>query len=280
MLDSNPISAFVQGVKAAAERANPRQPEDYIGENGMLYCANCHTPKQCLFGTDVVFCSCKCKEEEYEAEKRQEETRKWNLKKAEYRSDWSIQQRQNTFAVDDRANAGFSEFCRRYADNFGQMRSENIGLLIYGDLGVGKSFYVNCIANAVLDAGYSVFLTSPVKLLREAFEKHEENIRKAQTFSLMILDDFGSERGTSYAKEKLYEAVNERIESCMPLIVTTNLTAEMLRSTDDLADQRIYDRLRTLKRVQAQGETRRASIGRQASGNFDRIMAGIEIAGG
>lgn len=58
-----------------SEKRAPTENE-YLGENGLLYCSKCHTPVQCrvnMFGTPkIVSCVCKCRREEEEKRKAQE----------------------------------------------------------------------------------------------------------------------------------------------------------------------------------------------------------------
>ena len=60
---------------------------------------------------------------------------------------------------------------------------------------------------------------------------------------LLILDDFGMERGTEYGLEQVYNVIDSRYRSGKPLIVTTNLTLDDLQHPEDTAHARIYDRL-------------------------------------
>lgn len=34
---------------------------EYIGENGLLYCSKCHTPKWCIVGEEKTACPIRCK---------------------------------------------------------------------------------------------------------------------------------------------------------------------------------------------------------------------------
>ena len=70
-----------------------------------------------------------------------------------------------------------------------------------------------------------------------------EYITRLCGFPLLILDDFGMERGTEYGLEQVYNVVDSRYRSGKPLIVTTNLTLEELQNPEDTAHARIYDRL-------------------------------------
>ncbi len=68
-------------------------------------------------------------------------------------------------------------------------------------------------------------------------------IARLCSFPLLILDDFGMERGTEYGLEQVYNVIDSRYRSGKPLIVTTNLTLEELQNPEDTAHARIYDRL-------------------------------------
>ena len=61
--------------------------------------------------------------------------------------------------------------------------------------------------------------------------------------TLLILDDFGMERGTEYGLEQVYSVIDSRYRSRRPLIVTTNLTLQQIQNPTDTAYARIYDRL-------------------------------------
>ena len=71
----------------------------------------------------------------------------------------------------------------------------------------------------------------------------QEYIRKLCSYQLLILDDFGMERDTSFALETVYDVIDGRYLSGKPLIVTTNLTLDELKKPQDVDHQRIYDRV-------------------------------------
>ena len=79
--------------------------------------------------------------------------------------------------------------------------------------------------------------------LTASFEGRNEYIERLCRFSLLIIDDFGMERGTEYGLEQVYNVIDSRYRSGKPLIVTTNLTLDSLQNPQDTAHARIYDRL-------------------------------------
>lgn len=60
---------------------------------------------------------------------------------------------------------------------------------------------------------------------------------------LLILDDLGAERNTSFGKERVFDVVNHRLLTGKPMIVTTNIPLVTMQKATDLDDRRIYDRI-------------------------------------
>ena len=124
------------------------------------------------------------------------------------------------------------------------MYKENQGLILYGSVGTGKSYAAAVIANELLEKKVPVVMTSFIKILKDVgtFDDNErlELIKNAK---LLIIDDLGAERGTDYAIEKVYDIIDSRYRSNKPVILTTNLSIEQMKSCDDIRYTRIYDRI-------------------------------------
>ena len=60
---------------------------------------------------------------------------------------------------------------------------------------------------------------------------------------MLIIDDLGSERSTDFAIERVYNIVDSRYRSKKPMILTTNLSLQEMKDTEDLRLARIYDRV-------------------------------------
>ena len=105
------------------------------------------------------------------------------------------------------------------------MRAENLGLLLWGGVGTGKSFLAGCIANALMEQEVPVRMTNFARILNElnsSFSGCNDIVDKLCRYPLLIIDDFGMERGTKYALEQIYSIVDSRYRSRKPLIVTTD----------------------------------------------------------
>ena len=148
----------------------------------------------------------------------------------------------------DRDNGAVPQlaWARQYVEHWPEMRRENMGLLFWGPAGTGKTFAAACIANALVDLEVGVRMITLGEALLNLFgmsgEDRIQYLDVLTTCGLLILDDFGVERRTPYAREQMYEIVNRRYLSGRPMVVTTNLTLEELKNADR-DDSRIHDRV-------------------------------------
>ena len=55
----------------------------------------------------------------------------------------------------------------RYVEQWQTMRSENLGLLLWGGVGTGKTFLAGCIANALMEQEVPVRMTNFARILNE-----------------------------------------------------------------------------------------------------------------
>lgn len=225
-------------------------PEDYIGENGLMYCGVCNERKQTLvtiFGIErrmPVKCSCVKKEEqEFEAARKRNDFESMLRHKGGGLS--SLAYKNYTFANNDGRSPNATIIAKRYADNFSMMKQSNTGLLIGGPVGTGKTFIAGCIANALLEEFTPVCMTSFPQVLNTLQNSKERNefIEDLVSFDLLILDDLGVERSTDYGLEQLFNLVDARYKTNKPLIVTTNLSMKEMMRTENIALKRIYDRV-------------------------------------
>lgn len=230
------------------------EPEDYAGENGLLYCGKCRTPKEAyfpqgktLFGRDRHSIECECRKADRQKWEKEEAERKHadEVERLKQKGFTDPAMRSWTFE-NDNGKCPQMEKAMFYVGNWETMYSENIGYLLWGKVGTGKSYFAGCIANALMEREISVRTTNFATILNALFhgaEGKNEYIAKLCACPLLILDDFGMERGTEYSLEQVYNVVDSRYRSGKPLIVTTNLTLEQLQHSEDTAHARIYDRL-------------------------------------
>ena len=135
---------------------------------------------------------------------------------------------------------------KNYVKNFTDFRRDGKGLLLYGTVGTGKTYFAAAIANALIDEGYSVLMTDFARLtntIQGMFDGKQEYIDNLNRYTLLIIDDLGIERKTEFMQEMVYNVINSRYKSGLPFIITTNLTADEIKKPQDVGYSRIYDRI-------------------------------------
>lgn len=172
-----------------------------------------------------------------------------------------------SFDDDDGADKQVGDICRRYVDQWEEMRKNNIGVLLFGSVGRGKTFFASCIGRALLNRCVSVAYTSVPRLLAllQGTRDRVALIDGLRRYELLILDDVGAERESSYASEQLYAVVDSRARSGLPLIATTNMTLDEMKNPKTEAEARIYDRLLSMcaVRIPMTGPSRRTQQAEQ-----------------
>ena len=229
------------------------QPDEYFHESDrLIYCAKCHTPRQSRYTLQGrVFMPpirCKCQQKLYD----QEENRRKLLEKQaeiERMKASGLQDKalyDYTFDKDNGINPEMA-YAHKYVENWEDMKANSSGLLLWGNVGTGKSFFAGCIANALLEKGVPVLMTNFSRILNTLtgmhFEDRNQFIDSLNRYSLLIIDDLGIERNSEYALEQVFNVIDSRYRSKKPLIVTTNLTLTELNNAPDVAHRRIYDRI-------------------------------------
>ena len=226
--------------------------EDYTGEDGLLYCGVCRTPKQ--FRMDVppmegrLFpCLCQCESERQAQEQTDIVARRHEQAVSEpKRRGFTDPAMQTWTFAKDSGKSPQMKHAREYVEHWEQVKKENLGLLLWGGVGTGKSYFAGCVANALMEREILVRMTNFALVLNDLnadFEGRGAYISRLCSAPLLILDDFGMERGTEYGLEQVFNVIDSRYRSARPLIVTTNLTLSELQNPRDTAHARIYDRL-------------------------------------
>ena len=144
---------------------------------------------------------------------------------SEFRLDFYPESVSNGMSPRERMKTVYSN-CKEYAEKF---REDSPSLFFFGRTGLGKTFLSSCIANELVQKGYSVVFGSILKLFRKIEDEHfgrtqGDTLDVIENADLVILDDLGSEFQTSFTDSVLYEIVNERINLGKPTIISTNLS--------------------------------------------------------
>lgn len=102
------------------------------------------------------------------------------------------------------------------------------GLIIMGESGVGKTHLAAAIANKLIENDKIVLmgrLTTLLDMIKETFrdntKSENELIELYSNVDMIIIDDLGTEKISSWALEKLYTIIQNRFENGLPIIITT-----------------------------------------------------------
>lgn len=249
------MNEFLEHLMKKTYEADATDSDYTNPDDGLLYCGKCHTPKQAYFENGLVFnginkhpTECRCA-----AEKRQAEEAAENQRRREnYIATLRMEAFQDIPAYGwqfDKATTLTAplQTVRNYADHWDEMFTNNIGLVLFGNVGTGKSFAAGCIANAVIDRCVSVGIIAMSDVVNRIQglwgDDRDHFMRSLMRPDLLILDDLGAERNTSYGKECVFDVINRRSLSGKPMIVTTNIPLKYMQQTTDMDERRIFDRI-------------------------------------
>lgn len=261
--------------------------KEYI-KDGHAYCKVCHERKDGdvmeFFGNKMILrVACKCDREiEKQRKQREKQMEIERLKRNCFNSmrEWSY-----TFENYQGEENQSLIIAKNFVKDYEEMKKENIGLLFYGSVGSGKTYLACSVANSLIEQyQISVKIRNFAQIINELQKSSFEFDKNAYIESLvntsvLILDDLGIERDTSYAKEQVYNIVNSRYLKQKPTIFTTNLSYEKIQNCKDSVEyQRIYSRIIEMCiPVMVVGEDFRKFIQRdKLTRNKDRLLNGGE----
>ena len=227
--------------------------DEYLDESGLIYCSKCKTPRQKRIEAAgkrmEPRCMCACQAAEHEQQEQERKHREF-LDMVERNRSVGLpdpELRKHTFENDLGYNPKQIQLAKQYVQHWEEFQKSSTGLLLFGNVGTGKSFIAGCIANALLDKGVPVIMTNFSRILNKLTDMYAGDrnayIDSFNSFPLLIIDDLGVERNSEFAREQVFSVIDSRYRSQLPLIVTTNLTPEQMRTPEDLARARIYDRV-------------------------------------
>lgn len=272
-------------MEAVIENVSARVPTDgdtYVGEDGLIYCSRCHTPRQSrieLFGKVMTpNCLCKCLGEKRD---REEAERKQRQRMTRIMSNRAVgfpdRELQNcTFDRDDGTMPAITNAMMAYVKNFPELRKDGKGLLLYGNVGTGKTYMAACVVNALIDQGYPCLMTNFSRLTNQIagmWDGKQEYIDSLAQFALVAIDDLGVERDTEYMNENVTTIIDSLYRAKVPMIITSNHTPKQLTEDCEIRKRRVYDRLlEVCHPVKVDGPSRRKDIGRHNFAAMNKLL--------
>lgn len=215
--------------------------------------------EQTIFGVKKLLPRlCKCGREEYYAKIQQEENKEKQIRLESLIKNSLM---DSTFSEKTFENWDFNKGSKsmfnvgiKYATKFKDIKAQGIGLLIHGEPGNGKTYLSCCIANKLLQEFVPVICVSINSLLdriketynRYGNEAEADILRGLGKADLLIIDDLGTENNTDWSRSTIYNIIDSRYRSKLPLIITTNLQIDTTKTGGILAEmygRRTEDRI-------------------------------------
>lgn len=126
------------------------------------------------------------------------------------------------------------DICRRYADQF--PRNEKPNLILMGQSGLGKTFFLDCIAQRVIERGQTALRATAFRMLDAMRAYHFGENGEGSAFGqmldagLLLIDDLGSEPMLrNITVEYLFVLLNERAAARRHTVLATNLSPVELK---------------------------------------------------
>lgn len=282
------------GIVTALARQKPERHEGDFEENGILICGKCKSPRQAWIDwfpdeegnktKKLVKIMCRCDEEREKAEKERKEQADFDdsMKSVSLALHTMPDDTRFCFDMDENPSNPIARACSDYVSKWDEMRKENIGIIFYGTKGSGKTFYASCIYNALRERRVLVGFTSAPNLMTILGKWDKSEILDALTRpQMLVIDDLGAERDSSYSAEIMYSAIDARSKTGKPTIVTTNIDLADMESETDLWRSRIYDRIIAMCPIplKMDGKSRRGIIASKRKQLAREILLGVKSTG-
>lgn len=241
---------FKEFVKQMGANMTSLADGDYT-KDGLVYCGNCHTPKQCFVKElgMAMPTPCECKKEAMRQEEEREQQIKKKLQIEMLRHASLLGERYRNASFENTGTAHSEEYeavynrCKRYCEVADLVLKNGTGIYLFGTKGTGKSRLTACMGNELMKNLYTVLYTNFAEIQANLINK-EGYINTLAETDFLFIDDFGTEKVTKgkedmWMQEKVFEVINKRYIDNKPIIFTSNYSLKELIEERGMADKTI-----------------------------------------
>ena len=116
--------------------------------------------------------------------------------------------------------------------------NNGVSIILYGDLGVGKTMALTLLLKDLVKAGYDCYsttFTSMIDMFTAGWKSREDQKlyqRRVTQSQILLLDDLGKEMKTSTKlSESTFDSLlRTRVQNARPIFLTTNMTLEDMKA--------------------------------------------------
>lgn len=196
--------------------------------------------------------ACKCKRDRLALAEKEEKNKEKQIRLQQVLKNSMINDKFKTWTLKnwnhEIGNENLYRIAKNYIDTFPKRKKRNQGLLFYGDPGNGKTYCSATIANALLDKLVPVICIGAIALLERISQSKrnwgDEGIFKVlnslENADLLVIDDLGTEPDNNWSRSMIYQIIEKRSGTGLPVIITTNISMNELK---ERYDYRTYSRL-------------------------------------
>lgn len=214
--------------------------DEYLTGEFELKCKNCNGNRFWQHNSFIVPCICKC-----QATKLKEE-RELELKAR--RAKHFEKLKQASLLGERYKNANFDNLdmnrpqdfieavkrCKKFCENWEEVKRGGLGIYLYGDVGTGKSLLTSCIGNSLLLKSVPVLFTNFFEIAKQIKKTFTDSsmtesdfVEKLGTIDLLIIDDIGTEivvknGEKTWLQDKIYDIINTRYINKKSTIFSSN----------------------------------------------------------
>lgn len=224
---------------------------EYPGEDGLLRCTCCHqllTMPVPMFlqspnRPPYIRVMCQCRQAAFEQSNAQNLA---SSERPEVQLFPPLPVRFRGCHFESSENNTALQQVEAYTKNWKAMSSEGKNLLLWGAPGTGKTHAAACLANELTRQGFTVPMTSIRSLINflavQKFSTSATWLDRYIQADLLILEDLGLSAASDYELSLLFELIDGRYREQKPVVITTCLQPDMLRTVKDLRWNQILSR--------------------------------------
>lgn len=227
----------------------------FRGKDGILYCAICKEPKEAYYPVDSIMGGkkhprlCRCEREERDRLQRYYKEKEVLEQIDRYKRICFREKEMRTYTFQGLVEESYLvkgyaiQQARAYVLNWHVKKKE--GCLLWGPDKSGKSYLACCVANALIENGIQVKMTTIGTVLQEMskVKSKPEYVTSLMRYELLIVDKIGSEVYEKYVLESLLYLLDCRYQTHRPLVLISTVSVTQMETETDFLKRRIYRRI-------------------------------------